>query len=811
MLRDALYALRTFRQNPGFTAVVILSIALGIAANTTVFSIVNGLLLGDLPVSEPERLIGFSGGRSMSYPDYIDYRDQARDVFEGVSAHFPVVPASLGGTGEPERVWGQLVSGNYFSVIGVRPALGRGVAQAEDEAPGRDAVVVLSHALWQRRFGADPGVIGRAVPLNGQPYTVIGVTPPGFRGTDRGIVAEFFAPLAMFAQLMPDLAVRGNPTQERGNNWLTVNARLKRGVSRQQALAAVAVIKNRIDDTYFKGDERRRQRPVTLDKSGGLVGNMSRSVIGLMAVLMSVVAGVLMIACANVANLLLARATARQKEIAIRLSVGANRGRLVRQLLTESVLLALLGAAAGFALAFWTARLISRFQLPLPLPIVFDFTPDLRVLAFTAALSVFTGILFGLAPALRATRPDLVAALKNETTVFGRTRRFGVRDALVVVQVAISLVLLAGSGLFLRSLQNASSIDIGMRPDNVLLMAVDPKLHRYSREKTQQFVSQLRERVSALPEVRSVTFLDSVPLSFGGTSNGFSTESGKDGVKQTSADVYGVGMKFFETMQLPLRRGREFDLRTDAADVAIVNENMAKRLFGDQDPIGRQLSSAGKMYTIIGVAGNTKSRTLGEEPAACAYLFLEPRPDEVMSFYGISIGVKTSGSPRKLERGVREQIAALDPTLAIFNTETMQEHINKALLVPRLCAALLGVFGGVGLTLAGIGLYGVMSYSTRRRTREFGIRMALGAGQGGVLRMVLRQGLALAAIGIAIGLAIALSVTRFAASQLYGISATDRVTFLVVPAVLLGVALVAILVPALRAARIAPMTALRFE
>ncbi|MDP2997188.1 MAG: ABC transporter permease, partial [Bryobacterales bacterium] len=805
-----LYALRTFRQNPGFTAVVILSIALGIAANTTVFSIVNGLLLGDLPVSEPERLLAFSGGRSMSYPDYIDYRDQTRDVFEGVSAHFPVVPASLGGTGEPERVWGQLVSGNYFPVIGVRPALGRGVTPAEDDAPGRDAVVVLSHALWQRRFGADPGVIGRAVPLNGQPYTIIGVTPPGFRGTDRGIVAEFFAPLAMYAQLMPDLA-QGNPTQQRGNNWLTVNARLKRGVSRQQALAAVAVIKNRIDDTYFKGDEDRRQRLVTLAKSGRLMDKSGRSVIGLMAVLMSVVAGVLMIACANVANLMLARATARQKEIAIRLSVGANRGRLVRQLLTESVLLALLGAAAGFALAFWTARLISRFQLPFPLPIVFDFTPDLRVLAFTAALSLFTGILFGLAPALRATRPDLVAALKNETTVFGRTRRFGVRDALVVVQVALSLVLLAGSGLFLRSLQSACSIDIGMRPDNVLLMAVDPKLHRYSREKTQQFVSQLRERVSALPEVRSVTFLDSVPLSFGGTSNDFTTESGNDGVKRTNADVYGVGMKFFETMQLPLRRGREFDLQTDAADVAIINENMAKKLFGDQDPIGRQLSSVGTKYTVVGVAGNTKSRTLGEEPAAVAYLFVELKPEEVMSFYGISIAVKTSGSPRKLERGVRKQIATLDPTLAIFNTETMQEHINKALLVPRLCATLLGVFGGVGLTLAGIGLYGVMSYSARRRTREFGIRMALGAGQGGVLRMVLRQGLVLTAIGIAIGLAVALSVTRFAASQLYGISATDRVTFLVVPAVLLAVALVAILVPALRASRIAPMNALRFE
>ncbi|MBI4875904.1 MAG: ABC transporter permease [Acidobacteria bacterium] len=810
MLRDALHALRSFRQNPGFTAVVVLSIALGIAANTTVFSIVNGLLLGDLPVHEPDRLVGFAGGRSMSYPDYIDYRDQTREVFEGVSAHFPVVPASIGGDGKPERIWGQVVSGNYFSVIGVKPVLGRGVSVEEDQAAGRDAVVVLSHSLWRRRFGSDPAVAGRTVALNGQTYAVIGVAPPGFRGTDRGIVAEFWAPLAMFAQIMPDLA-KGNPTQQRNNQWLMVNARLKPGVSREQALAAVAVIKNRIDETHFKGDQRRRNRPVALDKAGGLIGGTGKQAFGLMSVLMVVVGFVLLIACANVANLLLARATARQKEIAIRLSVGASRGRLVRQLLTESILLSLLGAFAGFVLAFWAASAISSFQVPFPFPIVFDFRPDLRVLAFAAALAMCTGVFFGLAPALRATRPDLLAALKNEMSVFGRVRRFGLRNALVVVQVALSLVLLTGSGLFLRSLQRASSIDIGMRPDNVLLMAMDPKLHRYSPERTQRFISQLRERVSALPGVRGVTFLDSIPLSIGGTSNAVKTETGKDGVKSVNADIYGVGSGFFKTMQLPLRRGRDFNLRTDGADVAIVNELLARELFGDTDPLGQRIASAGQKLTIIGVAGNSKSRTLGEEPRACAFLFLESKPEDVMSFYGISIAVKTVGPPRKLVRAVREQIAALDPTLAVFNTETMQEHVNKALLIPRVCAVLLAVFGGIGLTLAGIGLYGVMSYSTRRRTREFGIRMAIGAPQGSVLRMVLGQGLQVAGLGLAIGLGIALSVTRFAASLLYGISATDVVTFTAVPAVLLGVALAAILVPALRASRIDPIQALRYE
>jgi predicted permease len=385
------------------------------------------------------------------------------------------------------------------------------------------------------------------------------------------------------------------------------------------------------------------------------------------------------------------------------------------------------------------------------------------------------------------------------------------RNLLVVVQVALSLVLLTGSGLFLRSLQHASSIDIGMRPDNVLLMAVDPKLHRYSREKTQQFVSQLRERVSALPEVRKVTFLDSVPLSIGGTNFDFRTGGGKEGVKSSNADVYGVGAGFFETMQLPLRRGREFNLQTDSADVVIVNEHMARQLFPDSDPIGQQVTAGNRKFTVIGIAGNTKSRTLGEEPASCVYQFLEARPDEVMSFYGISIAVKTSGNPRRMIRPIRDQIAALDPTLAVFNTETMQEHVNKAMLIPRVCAMLLAVFGGVGLTLAAIGLYGVMSYSVRRRTREFGIRIAIGAPNSSVLALVARQGLWLVGAGIAIGFGIALGLSRFASSLLYGISATDAVTFVTVPLMLAGVALVAVLVPAIRAARVSPMNSLRYE
>ncbi len=810
MLRDVLYALRTSRQSPGFTAVVVISIALGIAANATVFSVVNGLLFGSLPVPEPDRLVVFDSGRTMSYPNYVDFRDQSKDVFQDVSAHLVLSPASVGGRGEPERVWGQLVTGNYFKVVGVQPFLGRGILPEEAKDRGRDPVVVLSYALWQRRFGGDKSVIGRQIALNGAKYTVIGVTPRGYQGTDRAIIPEFWAPVTMMDQLMPDLA-KGHLAENRNAQWLTVLARLKPGVTHEKAVAAVQVIKRRIDDTYFKGDQNRRRRATTLDKAGTLIVGMSRQVVGLMVVLMVIVGMVLMIACANVANLMLARAAARQKEIAVRLSIGAGRRRLIRQLLTESILLASFGAAAGFGLAWFAARAISSFRIPLPVPIVFDFTPDLRVLAFTAALTVFTGLLFGLAPALRATRADLVSALKDQSAAFGRSRRFGMRNTLVVVQVALSLVLLAGSGLFLRSLQNASSIDIGMNPGNVLLMAVDPKLHSYSPEKTRLFLAQLRERMSALPDVRSVTYLDSIPLSIGGTSFDLKTQGGKDGVKSANADVYNVGSKFFETMGLPLLRGRDFDLKTDK-NAVIINETLARRLFGAEDPIGQQLSTGdSSTFNVVGIARNAKSRTLGEQPANCAYLFLEPRPEQVMSFFGISIAVKTGGNPNRLERPVRKQIAALDPNLAIFNKDTMADHLDKALMLPRICATLLAVFGAGGLTLAAIGLYGVMSYSVRRRTREFGIRIALGAHASGVLKMVVRQGLFVAGTGLAIGLAIALSLGRFVSSLLYGVSGTDAVTFTAVPAILLGVALIAIIVPARRAARTEPVRALRYE
>ncbi len=811
LVQDFRYALRTLLRAPGFSLVVIISIALGFAANATVFSVANGLLWSVLPVKDPGQVVMFSEGNSFSYPDYIDYREQTRDVFDGgVAAHFPLIPASIGGKGDPERVWGQAVSGNFFSILSVPMVLGRPISEEDDRTIGQGRMVVLGSNLWRRRFASDPTILNHEVALNGQRYTVVGIAPAGFYGVDRGMAPEFWVPLSMAEEIMPDLVTPGEDRNKRDNQWLMLDARLKPGVSRAKASVLVNVVKKRIDDAYHK-DEKRHEA-ITLQTAGGLIAGSVTPAFTLMAVLMVVVGLVLLVACANVANILLARAAGRQKEIAIRLAMGAGRKQLIRQLLIESFLLALSGAGVGFVLAAVAARAISNFQLPLPFPVVFDFNVDMRVAAFTLGLSLVTALLFGLVPALRASRPDLVGALKDGPTLVGHVGRSGMRNTLVIVQVALSLVMLATAGLFLRSLGNASSIDIGFKPDKILIMSVDPKLHNYSHDKTVQFLSQLRERVSALPGVRSVSFVGVVPLSIGATSNNFDVEATSDHPRQSAnANVNNVGSGYFQTMGIPILRGREFIPQTDDQHVAVINETMAAKMFPGQDPIGRRMNQGKDSYTVVGVARNSKLRTIGEKPDNAAYIFLNAAPEKANSFFGTTIIVKTFVNPRGLARSVREQISALDPNMAVFNTETMQEHVDKSLILPRISALLFGIFGVVGLTLAAIGLYGVMSYSVRRRTREIGIRMALGARPRAVLGMVLRQGLTLTGIGLGIGVAIALALGRFTASVLYGTSGTDLLTFAIVSAVLLAAATVAILVPAFRAAHVEPTTALRYE
>jgi predicted permease len=807
VLQDLAYAGRGFRRNPGFVAVAVASVALAVAANSTIFSVVNVTLFGALPVREPGRLVTFNegGSDSFSYLDYLDYRGQT-DVFEDVCAYYPLVPVSLGGA-EPERIFGQLVSGNYFSVMGLRPFLGRSIRPDEDTVPGRDPVVVLAYSLWRRRFAGDPRILGRHVIMNNQAYTVVGIAPPEFHGEARGLMAEFWAPLAMGGRIDPDLARYGDPSTSRNNLWLLVVARLKPDVSRRQALTAVNLVKDRLDQAYRTGG---RRSPISFHNAGALAGLSDTPVSVLLNILMAVVAVVLLIACANVANLMLARGTARRKEIAVRLAVGAGRLRVVRQLLTESILLALMGAGLGFLLAMVAAGLLGRIRLPINLPIALDFSPDARVLAFTAALGVLSGILSGLVPALRATRPDLLATINANTASGGSLRRFGTRQALVVAQVALSLVLLVSSGLFLRSLQNASSIDIGMRPGNVLTMAVDPRLHNYSAEQTRRYLAQLRERVTALPGVRSTSFVDVVPLSIGGVSYGV-TPVGTAAAKPVSVDSFQVGTHYFETMGIPLLRGRDFETR-GRDDLVILNETAARRLFPAAEALGREIRDHGRIYQVAGVVKDSKNKTIGEGPRGAIFHALERDPSRRLSGWrGIAVLVKTAGNPAAMVQPVRKEIQALDPNLAVFGIETMRDHVKNALLLPRLSAVLFGVFGNVALVLATAGLYGVVSYSVRRRTREIGIRMALGAGTSQVLRSVTVQGLGLAGAGLAIGLVAAGALTRFTASLLYGVSATDTITFVGVPALLLAVAFTASLIPALRASRVDPSIALRHE
>jgi predicted permease len=444
--------------------------------------------------------------------------------------------------------------------------------------------------------------------------------------------------------------------------------------------------------------------------------------------------------------------------------------------------------------------------------VVFDFNVDMRVAAFTLGLSLVTALAFGLVPALRASRQDLVSALKDGPSVPGNQGRSRMRNTLVVVQVAFSLVLLTTAGLFLRSLGNASNIDIGFKPNNLLLMSVDPKVHNYSREKTALFLAQLRDRITPLPGVRSTSFVGIVPLSIGSSNDDFQAPATKDHPQQTvMADVNTIGTGYFDTMGIPLLRGRDFNVQTDNQNVAILNETMAAKLFPGQDPIGRTFNENKDSYTVIGVVRNSKLRTIGEQQSNCVYLFLNAATEKALSFFGITVLVKTKGDPQRIEKSVHDQIAALDPDMAVFNIQTMQEHVDKSLLLPRISALLLGVFGAVGLTLAAIGLYGVMSYSVRRRTREIGIRMALGAKPPAVLKMVFRQGLILTSIGLAIGLSISLALGRFTASLLYGTSGTDLPTFIAVSVVLLAASALAIAIPAFRAAHVQPTVALRYE
>ncbi|QOY86112.1 ABC transporter permease [Paludibaculum fermentans] len=805
LARDVRYCGRAFRRSPGFAAAAIVSLALGIGANTTVFSLVKAILLGGLPVRAPARLVSLhqpSGAARLSYPDYEDYRRQVTS-FEDVAAAYPAVPRSLNAQDDAERLWGQLVTTNYFPVLGAEPPLGRGFTTEEFHS----AVVVISDSIWKRRFGADRGIVGRTIRLGGQGYVVVGVAPPRFSGHIRGLVTDFWIPLGLHEQAVPQLqqGARGRLEQDRNQRWLYVTARLKEGLSPASAEAALQAVAGRLDEAYPRGREKRRLR---LEAADALAMGLPQAK-SLLSTLMVVVALVLLVACANVANLLLARAAARQQEFGIRLAIGAGRSRLVRQLLTESLFLSMAGALLGAVLAWLATNTLGRLQSSVPYPIALDLTLDGRVLLFTAALAIVTALVFGLAPALKGTRAGLSFALKGDGSGFAALRRFGLKNSLVVAQVALSLVLLVASGLFLRSLRNAASVPLGMDPKDVLLVSFDPRAAGYTNERAEVLFGRVLEGVRALPHVRSAGLVDTPPLSLAPNAVGVSQPGERAAVL---ADIYGVTSQYFGTLGIGLTRGRDF-ARSEPAGLpaAIVNEALAERVFPGVDPVGHTVNWEGMPHQVIGITRNAKSRTLAEKPRPQIFVSLEKEYSYFWGMAGVVLSVKSDGAATGLAEPVRGLLREMDPALPVYEVETMADHVDRALLLPRVCGALFGVFGGIALALAAVGLYGVMSYSVRQRTREIGIRLAIGARPGDVLRMLVRQGAWLVGVGLVIGLGLAYSVSRVATAFLYGVSARDGLTFAGVSVLLFGVAMAAVLLPARRAAGMDAVRSIRYE
>jgi predicted permease len=806
-------------KHPGFTIIAVLALTLGIGANTAIFSVVDKALVRPLPVSHPEQLTllsmenarGFTTG--FAYPDYVDYRDH-NDVFGGLLGYSQQA-ISLNTDGQSERVDSMVVTGNYFSVLGVDMAIGRAFAPEEDQTPGTHPVVILSYGCWQRRFGADPKMIGQTISLNGYPFTIIGVTPAEFSGTVRGYAPELFLPVMMIARAQP--AWDSDTLTARNFWWLNLVGRLKPGVTPEQAEAAMTALAEQLHKDSDQKGAFAEARPTVRDGRQGETQMLSDLSFPL-KLLMGVVGLVLLIACANVANLLLGRAAARQKEIAVRLAVGASRWRLIRQLLTESLLLALAGGAGGLMLALWLMDLLMAYAPPGDEGrLALDARLDLRVLGFTLLLSLLTSLLFGLAPALNASKPDLVPMLKNESGAGGaRPRRFGLKNILVVAQVALSLVVLICAGLCLKSVRNLNAVDTGFDATKVLVMSFDLGMGGYDEARGRAFYSQLTERVAALPSVESLSLASVVPLGKGGMIhfvNGLEGYQPEPGERLTFL-FNTVSQDYFKTMGIPLIAGRNFgpqDTKTSPL-VAIINEAMAQKYWPDGNAIGKHIDlghgrdKQPQAMEIIGVVRNSKYRAVTETIEPSYYTPMQQGFTTRMALH-----VRSAGDPNALIAMVRSEVQALDANLPVYNVRTLAEQKSQALYAERMVATLLIAFGVLALALAALGIYGVMAYSVSRRTREIGIRMALGARAVNVLSLILRQGMALVFIGIALGVGGALAATRLLTSFLYGVSATDPWTFVLIALLLALVAWLACYIPARRATRVDPMEALRYE
>ncbi|HKH50071.1 MAG TPA: ABC transporter permease [Thermoanaerobaculia bacterium] len=812
-VQDLRYAIRQMARKPGMTLFAVLSLALGIGANSSIFSLVNAILFRELPAQRPQELVDVYGGKekefqyaTWSYPDFADVRTW-NGVFTEIAA-LNLTIATYDDGRKTDLLFGEQVTANFFRLYGLQPALGRDFLPEEDVAEGKSPVLLLGHRAWKERFGGDPGIVGKTLKLNGQYLTVVGVAPEIFKGSFPGVSSDFWVPMHVGKAMSGQGGL-----DERGSRSLFVKARLKPGVDLERAQAEVNALVGRLRKAYPQEDEGLTS---TLVSTREVVLNpgIDGPIIGVAGLLMGVVGLVLLIACFNIANLLLVRAAERRREIAVRLAIGASRGRLIRQLLTESVLLALLGGLAGLLIAIWTARLIVAFKPPLPIPLNLDVPLDWRVLAFTLGIALLTGILCGLAPALQSTRPGVVTALKDEEGGLMRHhRKLGLRNLLVVAQVAISALLLVGAGLFLRSLGSAQSIDPGFRLRNGVAVQVALELGgAYDETRGRAFYERLLERTRVLPGVRSASLTEHLPLGLNVHVSDAQIEGRPKPRKgeELEVDRNGVMPGYFETLGIPLVAGRDVTAadRPGAQRVAIINQTAARQFWPGEDPLGKRLrlGESGEWMTVIGVARDGKYRTLGEAPRAFVYT---NNLQQYSSF--MTLVIATDGNEQAMLEQVRRELDALDPNLPVFDIATLSEHLSIMLFPARLGAALLAAFGALGLVLAGIGLYGVVASSVARRTREVGIRMSLGARRADVLALVVREGMTLTGIGLAIGLGLALLASQVLSGLLYGIGTHDPMTYLIVAVVLGGIALFANLVPAGRATQVQPVVALKYD
>jgi predicted permease len=798
--QDLRYSGRMLLKHRGFTLVAVLTLALGIGANTAIFSIVNAVLLRPLPYKAPEQLVtvgeGIAGG-SVSYPNFVDWRDQSTS-FDAVSVVRPNESYNFSGAGEPERLQGRLVSAGFLSLLGVQPVVGRDFL-AEDDRPGASPAVIISYGFWSRRFGGDRSIIGKQIALNNQSFTVIGVTPQDF---SYGLESDVSVPIGLTAERFK---ARG------ADPGVTVVARLKPNVSQQQAEAESNIIYSRLEKQYPDTNTGRRVFLMPLHEN--FVGSVRQPLL----ILLGSVGLVLLIACANVANLLLVRASTRKREMSVRVALGANRWRIIRQLLTESLMLAMIGALFGILLAYWGASFIAH-QLPDGIPRLAEANVDLRVLAFTFSVSVITGLLFGLAPALQASRLNLTDALKEGDRGSSGGRQH-LRSLLVVSEVALTLTLLVGAGLLIQSFRRVLQVDPGFRPQNLLTMQVS--VNNPDGQQVAAFFQQLQENVRRLPGVESVAVSNGLPL--GVANHPIFIITGRplpEKGREPGGIRYTVSPDYFRTMGIELIRGRIFDAqdRPDTPGVVIIDEALAQQHFQNEDPIGKRLAqstSGTPSYEIIGVVRHVEHDNLDGQAIRTPQFYFNFNQiplDRLPGFVRrINLLTRTDVEPSSLAPAVRGEIAALNKNQAVFNVRTMEKIVAQSVAPRRFSMVLLTVFAIVALALASIGLYGMLSYSVAQRTREIGLRMTLGAQTSNVLRLVIGQGMKLALVGVAVGLVASFALTRTIKSLLFGVSATDTLTFVGITLLLALVSLIACWFPARRATRVDPVVALKYE